>query len=64
MIPNIQNNFNFNLGKDVDLLKGSIEDFCAGEIAPIADEIDKKNDFPLGKPRLLKNRRLQKKFEN
>ena len=47
MIPNIQNNFNFNLGKDVDLLKGSIEDFCAGEIAPIADEIDKKNDFPL-----------------
>ena len=46
MIPNIQNNFNFNLGKDVDLLKGSIEDFCAGEIAPIADEIDKKNDFP------------------
>tara|TARA_B100000963_G_scaffold271565_1_gene239727 strand:- start:1716 stop:2882 length:1167 start_codon:yes stop_codon:yes gene_type:complete len=46
MIPNIQNNFNFNLGKDVDLLKGSIEDFCAGEIAPIAEEIDKKNDFP------------------
>ena len=46
MIPNTIKGLDFNLGKDINLLKESIEDFCKGEIAPLADEIDKKNDFP------------------
>ncbi len=46
MIPNITNKFDFNLGKDIDLLQESIEDFSNKEIKPLAEEIDKNNDFP------------------
>ena len=46
MIPNTTKGLDFNLGNDINALKESIQDFCIGEIAPLADEIDKKNDFP------------------
>ena len=46
MIPNIIQDFDFNLGSTVEQLRESIRDFSAKEISPIADEIDKKNDFP------------------
>ena len=34
------------LNKDIDLLRESTCKFAASEIAPIADEIDQKNEFP------------------
>ena len=46
MIPNIPENFNFNLGEEVDAMQESIRLFCEKEISPLANEIDKKNDFP------------------
>ncbi len=46
MIPNIIQDFDFNLGNTVEQLRESIRDFSTKEITPIADEIDKKNDFP------------------
>ncbi len=46
MIPNIIQDFDFNLGNTVEQLRESIRDFSTKEISPIADEIDKKNDFP------------------
>ena len=46
MIPNIPENFNFNLGEEVDALQESIRVFCDKEILPLASEIDKSNDFP------------------
>ena len=46
MIPNIPENFNFNLGEEIDAMQESIRLFCEKEISPLANEIDKKNDFP------------------
>ena len=46
MISNLPENFNFNLGKDTDALQESIKAFCDKEIAPLAEDIDKSNDFP------------------
>ncbi len=46
MIPNTLKGFDFQLGSDIDLLQESIKDFCLKEIAPLADSIDKNNDFP------------------
>ena len=59
MIPNVANSFDFNLGKDIEVFQEAIEDFCNSEIKPIANQIDKDNEFPttiwekLGKMGLL-----------
>ena len=46
MIPNTFKELDFDLGNDVNILKDSIQEFCKREIAPLAEDIDKKNDFP------------------
>jgi len=46
MIPNTFKELDFDLGKDIEVLKDSIQEFCIREIAPLAEDIDKKNDFP------------------
>jgi isovaleryl-CoA dehydrogenase len=46
MIPNSWSGFNFGLGEDVDMLRDSIYRFAQQKIAPRADEIDRKNEFP------------------
>lgn len=38
---------NFNLGEDIDMLRESVYQFCAAEIAPRAAEIDRSNEFPM-----------------
>ena len=46
MIPNTFKDLDFDLGNDIEVLKDSIQEFCKREIAPLAEDIDKKNDFP------------------
>ena len=46
MIPNTFKELDFDLGNDINVLKDSIQEFCKREIAPLAEDIDKKNDFP------------------
>ena len=46
MIPNIIQDFDFNLGNTVDQLRDSIRDFSYREISPLATKIDKENYFP------------------
>src|ERR1035441_9006226 len=36
----------FDLGEDIDMLRDTVRDFAAGEIAPRAAEIDRANEFP------------------
>ena len=38
---------NFNLGEDIDMLRESVYQFCAAQIAPRAAEIDRSNEFPM-----------------
>lgn len=38
---------NFGLGETANLLRESVQGFVGDEIAPLADEIDKKDQFPL-----------------
>ena len=38
--------FNFGLGETLDLLRESVRQFAAAEIAPLASEIDANNEFP------------------
>jgi len=40
-------NFNFGLGDDIDLLRATVCDFAATEIAPRAAAIDRDNAFPM-----------------
>ena len=37
---------NFDLGETVDLLRDAVHDFAQAEIAPLAAEIDRSNEFP------------------
>ncbi len=37
---------NFDLGETVEMLRDSVREFTAAEIAPIAAETDEKNEFP------------------
>ncbi len=37
---------NFGLGETVDLLRDAVRDFAQAEIAPMAAEIDRSNEFP------------------
>ncbi|WP_207061478.1 isovaleryl-CoA dehydrogenase [Motiliproteus sp. SC1-56] len=38
--------FNFGLGETLDMLREQVNSFAASEIAPRAEEIDQKNEFP------------------
>jgi len=46
MIPNDFPTLNFDLGETADQLRASVRGFSSDEIAPIADAIDKSNEFP------------------
>jgi isovaleryl-CoA dehydrogenase len=46
MIPNKLPDFDFALGETADMLREQVASFAAAEIAPIAAEVDKANDFP------------------
>jgi isovaleryl-CoA dehydrogenase len=37
---------NFDLGETVDLMRDAVHDFAQAEIAPLAAEIDRSNEFP------------------
>src|SRR5581483_8863330 len=41
-LPGLQ----FALGEDVEMLRASVRDFAAAEIAPRASAIDRSNEFP------------------
>ncbi len=45
-IPNEYPSLNFHLGETADQLRQSVRSFTASEIAPIAAEIDRSNEFP------------------
>ena len=38
--------FDFGLGEDIDLLRETVREFAATEVAPRADAIDRDNEFP------------------
>jgi len=46
MIANAYPSLNFDLGETADLLRESVRNFAAAEIAPRAAEIDRANEFP------------------
>ena len=46
MIPNDFPSLNFDLGETADQLRASVRGFTADEIAPLAADIDKANEFP------------------
>jgi len=46
MIPNTAPAFNFDLGETADALRDTVASFTADQIAPIAAEIDKTDEFP------------------
>ncbi|MBO0763670.1 MAG: isovaleryl-CoA dehydrogenase [Hyphomicrobiaceae bacterium] len=46
MIPNDFPTLNFDLGETADQLRASVRGFTADEIAPIAAEADRTNEFP------------------
>jgi isovaleryl-CoA dehydrogenase len=46
MIPNDFPALNFDLGETADQLRASVRGFTADEIAPVAEKIDKTNEFP------------------
>jgi isovaleryl-CoA dehydrogenase len=46
MIPNDFPSLDFGLGETADQLRASVRGFTADEIAPIAADIDKSNEFP------------------
>ncbi len=46
MIPNRPPSLDFNLGETADMLRDSVSGFAAEEIAPIAADIDRDNEFP------------------
>ena len=47
MIPNRWPALDFGLGDAADLLRDSVADFAADEVAPRAAEIDETNEFPM-----------------
>ncbi len=47
MIANRLPDFDFGLGEQVEMLRDSVRDFAADEIAPRAADIDRNNEFPM-----------------
>ena len=46
MIPNSYPTLNFNLGETAEMLRAQVAAFAADEIAPIADTVDRSDEFP------------------
>lgn len=46
MIANDFPSLDFDLGETADMLRDTVRSFAADEIAPIADEVDRNNEFP------------------
>ena len=46
MLPNDFPGLNFNLGETADMLRDMTRSFSADEIAPIAEQVDRDNEFP------------------
>ena len=46
MSANVWTGFDFGLGDEVDMLRDAVRRFAREKIAPRADEIDRKNEFP------------------
>jgi len=46
MIPNRLPSLNFDLGETAEMLRDSVASFAAAEIAPLAAEIDRSDQFP------------------
>src|SRR5713226_5298625 len=46
MLTNHYPALDFDLGADIDLLRDTVRDFAAEEIAPLAAEIDRTDKFP------------------
>ena len=46
MIPNQLPSLNFDLGEDIDMLRDMAMSFSSDHIAPIAEEIDRTDEFP------------------
>ena len=46
MIPNQLPSLNFDLGETADMLRDSVMRFASDEVAPLADEVDRSNEFP------------------
>jgi hypothetical protein len=46
MIANAFPGLNFDLGETADMMRDSVRGFCAAEIAPLADRIDRDDWFP------------------
>lgn len=47
MIPNSHPSLDFGLGDTADMIRDTVASFAADQIAPIADEIDRSNQFPV-----------------
>ncbi|HEY7084662.1 MAG TPA: isovaleryl-CoA dehydrogenase [Hyphomicrobiaceae bacterium] len=48
MIPNDFPSLNFDLGETADQLRASVRGFTADQVAPLAADIDRSNEFPRG----------------
>jgi isovaleryl-CoA dehydrogenase len=48
MIPNDFPSLNFDLGETADQLRASVRGFTADQVAPLAADIDRTNEFPRG----------------
>lgn len=46
MLANAFPGLNFDLGETADMMRDSVRGFCAAEIAPLADRIDREDWFP------------------
>ncbi len=47
MIPNATKGFNFDLGETADAIRETVQDFAQNEIAPLAAEVDRTDQFPM-----------------
>ena len=46
MIPNDYPSLNFNLGETADMMRDMVRSFTSDHITPIADDVDRSNEFP------------------
>lgn len=44
--PQPYTTLNFNLGEELDLLRNSVQQWALHELAPLASDVDRSNDFP------------------